>query len=283
MPELIKILPGTRHANLFKLRGILRFRIATWNLNTWRNARNGGATNEQQWKWADQHLAADLVVFTEASTPPPASVIANRWTTAHRPQGFPGTSRWGTVIAGRSLSGFRVVRLTQIGELKYELDTQFPGSLTAAAVLVNDIPLATVVGLHLRYRKNSEGTFVGHPANDLAELRKDLKALADASELPLIIAGDFNFDIEDEEIGSPVPNMLSRLATKERKLQSPFRQPLKGTFQQDWANGGAFNLDYMFLSKSLNDHVALAKGGFGDFENALELSDHAPLLVELAI
>ena len=256
-------------------------RIATWNLNTWRNARNRGATNEQQWRWADKHLAADLVVFTEASTPPPATVIANTWSTAHRPNGFPGTSRWGTVIAGRTSSAVRVTRITHIGESQKELDTLFPGTLTAAMVNVANKPVAVVIGLHLRYRKDKNGDFVGHPVDDLLRLKNDLHEIASSTDLPLVIAGDFNFDIEGEEIGYPVPRMLVRLADKEQRIENPFPNGMQGTFQQDWEGGGEFNLDYIFLSKSLNRRVTLARGGFEHFRDALELSDHVPVLVEI--
>lgn len=259
----------------------MKLRIATWNLNTWRNSRYGGASNEQQWTWANKHLAADVLILTEASTPPPAGVIANRWTTAHRPYGFPGTSRWGTVLAGRSSSHVRVTRITHAGIQKHELDAQFPGTLTAATMHLDNSPFATLIGLHLRYRKDKKGNFVGHPVSDLQKHKKDFQALVESNDLPLIIAGDFNFDLEDEEIGFPVPRIFERLAKGDRKLQNPFPTGLKGTFQQDWENGGAFNLDFIFLSKCLNERVVDARGGFEHFEEAIELSDHVPVLVEL--
>jgi hypothetical protein len=34
-------------------------RIATWNLNTWINRKNG-IDNSTLWNWADDNLAADL-------------------------------------------------------------------------------------------------------------------------------------------------------------------------------------------------------------------------------
>jgi len=185
------------------------------------------------------------------------------------------------VVAGRSSSRVRVTRITHVGEPRYELDTLFPGTLTAAMVHLADLPFAIVIGLHLRYRKDKNGDFVGHPAGDLLKLKKDLIAIASSTELPLIIAGDFNFDIEDEEIGFPVPRILERLAKGDRKLQDPFSEGLKGTFQQDWEDGGAFNLDFIFLSKCLNDRLVAARGGFEHFEHALKLSDHVPVLVEI--
>lgn len=57
-------------------------RIATWNLNTCINRKNG-IDNSTLWKWANDNLAADLVVFTEAATPPPAVVRAQGWNVVH--------------------------------------------------------------------------------------------------------------------------------------------------------------------------------------------------------
>ena len=107
-------------------------RIATWNLNTWINRKNG-IDNSTLWSWADDNLAADLVVFTEAATPPPPVVRAQGWSVVHRPGGFPNRSNWGTLIAGRNM---RIEHLTHVGKKKYELDTKFPGSLTATDVWV---------------------------------------------------------------------------------------------------------------------------------------------------
>jgi endonuclease/exonuclease/phosphatase family metal-dependent hydrolase len=170
-----------------------------------------------------------------------------------------------------------------VGDQKYEIDKRYPGTVTAATVFVEEVPALLLVGLHLRYRKDAEGNFVGHPASDLKKLKKDLKMLVDANEMPIIVAGDFNFDLEHEEEGFPVPRVLERLATGDRKLQNPFPNGLQGTFQQDWEDGGAFNLDYIFLSMSLADRVTEAKGGFEFFDDALKLSDHVPVLVEVAI
>lgn len=254
----------------------MTIKIATWNLNTWLNRRDHGRTNTELWRWADENIGADVVVFTEAETPPPRQVVNGRWSTAHRPQGFPGVSRWGTVIAARNSAGVRVEHLTSVGSVDpYILDTKFPGTFTAADLLVGDQPTATIIGLHLRYRKDKNGKFEGHPGDDLDALKKDFEAVVKDRGLPLIVAGDFNFEIDE------TPTMLRRLCKGDLKLVDAFEQSPEATFEQPWQDRNWFRLDHMFLSKALDDKVVSRRGGNIEFASALEVSDHSPLLVEL--
>jgi exonuclease III len=242
-------------------------RIATWNLNTWINRKNG-IDNSTLWNWADDNLAADLVIFTEAATPPPPAVRAQGWNVVHRPGGFPNRSSWGTLIAGRNL---RVEHLTHVGKKKYELDTKFPGSLTAADVWVNDEYFACVVGIYLPYRKDANKDFIGHPTSDLAELKDDFKNLLDHCDGRLIVAGDLN-DIHYRQIPKP----LNKLG-----LVDPFKNYDHVTFRQDWDQEGIFLMDYIYLASELADRITAFSGGIDDFPDSMNVSDHAPLLLEL--
>ena len=254
----------------------MTIRIATWNLNTWLNRRDKGISNTQLWAWAEENLAADVVIFTEAETPPPRTITNGQWTTAHRPDGFPGVSKWGTVIAGRLASQVRVERITHVGDNnEYELDTKFPGTFTAADLFVNDECVATIVGLHLRYRKDKSGAFIGHPGSDLDALKKDFQELFADRQKPLIIAGDFNEDMEE------FPKVFKKLCEGDLSLVDAFEGQPQATFQQDWGEKDWYRMDYVFLSKVLNNAVVSRTGGNVQFASALEMSDHSPLLVEL--
>ena len=256
----------------------MKIRIATWNLNTWLNRRDKGISNSQLWQWADTHLTADVVIFTEAQTPPPRDVIDGQWSTAHRPEGFPGVSKWGTVIAARTSSNVRVERITSIdGDKKYVLDSQFPGTFTAADLFVHDQCIATIVGLHLRYRKDKSGKFVGDPEDDLDALKKDFEHLHKDRQKPLIVAGDFNYDMDQ------MPWAFKKLGRGDLALVDTFEHQPQGTFEQDWGERHWFRLDYMFLSKTLNNQVSYRQGGNPEFPTALDVSDHAPLLVEIDV
>jgi endonuclease/exonuclease/phosphatase family metal-dependent hydrolase len=256
--------------------GDVKLRIVTWNLNTWLNRRDKNISNSQLWNWADKHLSPDVVIFTEAQTPPPRDIIQGRWSTAHRPFGFPGVSKWGTVIAARHSSEVRVEHITTLGT-DHELDSQFPGTFTAADLIVKDRNVATIVGLHLRYRKDKTGTFIGDPEDDLKALKKDLVPLFADRQKPMIIGGDFNY------VMGKTPSVLKRLCRGKLSLIDPFEdQPIQ-TFEQDWEDRNRFCLDYFFVSKNLNERVTHKQGGFADFPTSLEMSDHAPLLLELDV
>jgi endonuclease/exonuclease/phosphatase family metal-dependent hydrolase len=244
-------------------------RIATWNLNTWIQRDKKKITNSQLWQWIKQQTGADLVILTEAATPPPADETAG-WSIAHRPGGFPRVSGWGTLIAGR---GLRVEQITRFGD--YVLDTHFPGSLTAADVWRGDEFIATVIGLYLPYRKDKKKDFVGHPTQDLMTMRGDFTQLFAHREGPFIVAGDLN----DEH--SLIPAPLSQMGTKGTRLVDPFATSSPVTFEQDWVPRQRFKLDYLYVSESLADHVTQTRGGIADFPDAFTMSDHAPLMVEV--
>jgi len=243
-------------------------RVATWNLNTWINRKNG-IDNSVLWNWADSHLAADLVIFTEAATPPPREVRAQGWNVVHRPGGFPNRSSWGTLIAGRNM---RIELLTHVGKKKYELDTKFPGSLTAADVWVNDEYFACVVGLYLPYRKDAKKEFIGHPSSDLVALKKDFEEILEHCDASLIVAGDLN------DIHKRVPKPLKALG-----LVDPFKGYDHITFRQDWNDNGLFRMDYIYVTPNLQSCVTARSGGMDDFPDAFNVSDHAPLLVEIDV
>jgi exonuclease III len=256
----------------------MKLKIATWNLNTWINRKKKRHSNTQLWQWADDHLNADVVIFTEAETPPPKGVTAGRWSTAHRPFGFPGVSKWGTVIAARSSSEVRVEHITLVGtDNPYEVDTKFPGTLTAADLFIRDECIATLIGLHLRYRKDKSGKFLGHPEDDLDALRKDFEQIRDHRGKPLIIAGDFNFQMDE------MPKVLKKLCRDDLALVDTFERQPQATFEQDWGERDWFRLDYMLLSKVLDSQVTSRQGGNPEFPDALNMSDHSPLLVEIDV
>jgi endonuclease/exonuclease/phosphatase family metal-dependent hydrolase len=256
----------------------MKIRIATWNLNTWINRRDKGITNTELWQWADDHLGADVVVFTEAQTPPPRDVIEGQWSTAHRPDGFHGVSKWGTVIAARTSSNVHVRRITHVGQNEsYELDKLFPGTFTAADLFIGEHCIATVVGLHLRYRKDKDKKFIGHPEDDLDALKIDFETVFKDRKKPLIVAGDFNYEMEE------MPTVLKKLGKYDFALIDAFNDQIQATFEQDWGDRHWFRLDYMFLSNVLHDKIVDRNGGLNQFPTALAVSDHAPLVVGLDI
>jgi len=249
----------------------MRVRIGTWNLNTWINRREGRSTDDC-WRWAEKSLKADLLILTEAPTSPP-TFTGKRWSFAVRPGGFPRRGNWGTLIAGDAVE---VRRLTHVGpDREVELDTRFPGSLTAAETHVNGRHFATVVGLYLPYRKNESRDFVGHPSKDLLELRPDLDAIGRHMDSSLIVAGDLNSEYRS------IPRSLRGITPRRHRLCDPFAGLRLTTFRQDWPPHREFLVDYLYISRNIHRRIVSVSGGFQDFPDAADWSDHAPLVVEI--
>lgn len=244
-------------------------RVATWNLNTWITRARKNIALDDVWEWADDNLRADLVIFTEAPIAPPAS-SGREWSFAVRPGGFPGRSKWGTIVAGDRV---HVNRRTHVGD--HELDRTFPGSLTVADTSIDGRPFATVVGLYLPYRKDASKTIISHPESDLHRMADDLRILQTDRDRSLVVAGDLNYEMRR------IPSALRKLGRRGHRLVDPFASRKQTTFRQDWRNGKDFRMDYLFLSRDLARQVVSCRGGIADFPDSLQWSDHAPLVVDI--
>jgi endonuclease/exonuclease/phosphatase family metal-dependent hydrolase len=128
----------------------------------------------------------------------------------------------------------------------------------------------------LRYRKDQNKQFIGHPAKDLVTLRPDFEALITAEKAPLIVVGDLNYEYLD------IPAPLDALGDHQMCLVDPFKKQRPLTFEQDWAPRRRFTLDYIFLSRTLASQIVSLRGGFGDFSTVLGVSDHAPLQLTIS-
>ena len=108
-------------------------------------------------------------------------------------------------------------------------------------------------------------------------LKKDFEHLHKDRQKSLIVAGDFNYDMDQ------IPSVLKKLGRNDFALVDTFEHQPQGTFEQDWGERHWFRLDYMFLSKVLHDKIVDRNGGLNEFPTALAVSDHAPLVVDLDI
>jgi len=253
----------------------VKIKIATQNIDSWQAEKKDGVTNADWLRWAAQALGADLMILPEARVRPPRAFIDADWNVAYRPGGFQGTSGWCTLIAAR---GVLIKRITHVGpNNEYELDTHFPGSLVAADSWIGDKYFATIIGLHIRYRKENKDNddITSDPRQDLQTMLPDFRAILDDRKAPLIIAGDLNVPMDD------IPYGLQTLAEGDLRLVDPFAQLNPLTFQQREGDRSRYKMDYLYMSKALARKVTVRKGGINDFPGALALSDHAPLLVEI--
>jgi endonuclease/exonuclease/phosphatase family metal-dependent hydrolase len=127
----------------------------------------------------------------------------------------------------------------------------------------------------LRYRKDKDKKFIGHPEDDLDKLKKDFVELLEDRGLPLIVTGDFNYDMEE------IPAVFKKFGKQNLKLVDVFENQTQATFEQDWGERHWFRMDYMFVSKMLNDCITQRRGGNLEFPESLSMSDHSPLIIEI--
>jgi exonuclease III len=73
-----------------------------------------------------------------------------------------------------------------------------------------------------------------------------------------------------------IPKPLNKLG-----LVDPFKDYDHATFRQDWDQEGIFLMDYIYLASELADRITAFSGGIDDFPDSMNVSDHAPLLIEL--
>ena len=246
----------------------MKLKIVVQNIDS-RARKELGVKNEDWLKWAKK-LGANMMILPEAAGPEP--FVAAGMKAVFRPGGFPKTSGWCTAIVADD--SFEIRRITHVKNNEYELDKHFPGTLVAAdAFLKNGAYFATIIGLHIRFRKD-RGKITSDPARDLLTILPDIQAIHEDRKAPLVIGGDFNFSTID------VPYCLKNIASGGLELVDPFTQLNPKTFKQRLGRD-LWKLDYAYLSKDLASKVTARRGGIGDFPDAFSRSDHAPLLLTI--
>lgn len=251
------------------------FRIATWN------TKQGVAPRQKEpvlWEWILKTIKADVVVLTEAKAPKQGFPLG--WNAVWVPGGVGKNRPWGTIIAAKDLELKKCEFKRR--RSKREEDQANPVTSFAVEVLRAGKTLVRVYG-HYGLMLNDMN---GHDALHGAECEIEDLIHEHGSE-KIICAGDFNLWPSDitgwfEKIG-----MVS--VTDLRNSFPNLRDPVAGSRIWTHKNGPKASdgmrqeLDFIFLSKDLVKHVKGTKGGVGDFSDSWEMSDHAPVSVDLAI
>ena len=103
-------------------------RIATWNLKQAVGPKRGP---DDLWRWTEENIEPDVVVFTEATVP--GRHQEEGWTAIWDPSGVrPGAKRvWGTVIASSTCD---LVPVTSVGGRfrRTRLEFRWPGAIQIA-------------------------------------------------------------------------------------------------------------------------------------------------------
>jgi len=247
---------------------------------------------DELWQWMEDNVSPDVMVLTEAKVPdggPPAG-----WQAVWEPDGIGPKRRWGTVVAGRGVELVPVTEMT-VGRFRRRtvpLTPRIPAAAVVSDVVVEGERWATVVGLY-GLTTDLDGNKVGHGAFTLQALLSDLLPLLSSNRNKrLILAGDFNLCPDDLRQTIELPD-LRNLTDFTRSS----RAPLQGCTRCDaptpkecghfWThrngnspNAAVQNIDYIFASPDLARELIGMSGGVGDYPDAWDVSDHAPVVAD---
>ena len=259
-------------------------RVATWNL---KQALAPRKPLDELWSWAEQEIAPDVAVFTEARVPtdgPPPG-----WSALWVEGGFGKNRRWGTVLAGHNNE------LVEIGEVRSGLRTvrlqpTWPAAVRVADVMEAGERWATVVGLY-GLTVNRAGESCGHGRYSAPRLLEDLKPLFRSDRRNrIVVAGDFNMWPEDratffDRFG--LVDLVDLTAGERPALEGCSGCNLGSECGHMWThrNGNSPNarvqhIDFVLATEELAREVRHVYGGIRDFPDAWEVSDHAPVVVD---
>lgn len=263
-------------------------RIATWNM---KQAIAPKKPLAELWQWMDDTIDPDVVVLTEAKVP--ADGVPDGWNAVWKEDGIGPYRRWGTVIAARDDVELRDVTYGVPGADGFSVSHVWPGAVSIVDVVVDGDIVLTVVGLYA-ITVDLDGNSIG---NGMVSVPAILTSLEDLFSSPrgnrLVIAGDFNLFPQD------MPDFLYDNFIDVVAGTSDLRGPLDGCTGCDVApddcghmwthkngnspNAAVMNIDYIFASNSFENSVLDVYGGVADFKDAWDVSDHAPVVLELEV
>jgi endonuclease/exonuclease/phosphatase family metal-dependent hydrolase len=263
-----------------------QMRVATWNI---KQAVAPKKPLPHLWQWMEDSIDADIVVLTEAKVPNEG--VPTGWSAVWKPDGIGSRRRWGTVIAARD--GYELVDVTNGAKDRggFSVTHPWPGAVTIVDVMNDGEYLATVVGIYA-ITLDMDGNSIGSGAVSVPAILASLEKLylSERGE-KLVIAGDFNL------WPFHMPNFLYENFIDVVSGTADLREPLTGCSGCDVApeecghmwthkngnspNAAVQNLDYIFISEHFEANVIDVFGGVADFPDAWDVSDHAPLVLEL--
>ena len=260
-------------------------RIATWNIERAFNR----ASLDEQWKWAEENLAADCVVFTEAKVPetgPP-----DGWTAVWDPAGvYPeNKNKWGTVIAGRGVE-LRPVRTMKRMFRSVPLQFVWPAAVQVVEIWRDGKFWATLVGFYAVTKdENNQSIGSGHYSwptmmDQMAPL------LRSETRGRLLVVGDMNLHPPDVKVIADdylLVDLIEETADSRELTTTCISCRKKHGCHHLWThkNRGGKNpsvqqIDFILASKSLARELVSIEGGYADFPDSHSLSDHAPVVAE---
>ena len=260
-------------------------KIATWNIERAFNR----VSLEEQWNWAQENIAADCVVFTEAKVPeagPPSG-----WTAVWDPAGvYPESkNKWGTVIAARGVELRPVTTMRRLFRT-IPLEVVWPAAVQVAEIWRNGEFWATLVGLYA-VTKDENNKSIGSGAYSWPMMMDQMAPLLRSETRGrLLVAGDMNVhppDVKTIADDYRLIDLVEHTADSRELTPTCVSCRKKHGCHHLWThkNRGGKNpsvqqIDFILASHELVKELVSIRGGDEDFPGAWELSDHAPVVAE---
>ena len=251
------------------------FKIATWN------TKQGVAPRQKEpvlWEWIQETIDPDLVVLTEAKAPKVG--FPKGWSGIWVAGGVGNRRPWGTVIAGRNVELVKTDFKRR--KTKSEVNRPNPATTFCVDVQLDGEVFCRVMGHYGLMLDSMDGL------DALRLLHREIDdVISEHGDKKLIVAGDFN--IWPDYVVDSFRDIGLTSVTDLRKTFPTLRDPQYGSRIWTHKNGAKTSdgmrqeLDFMFISKDLKMKFVSTKGGVGDYPDAWEMSDHAPVIVELEI
>ena len=259
-------------------------RVATWNI---KQAVAPKKPLDDLWLWAADHVNADVMVFTEAKVP--KGGVPQGWTAVWDLDGIGKGRRWGTVIAARGLDLIDVSEGVS-GRGGFSVSHTWPGTVKIVDVVQNGKVLLTVAGVYgitVDVAGNKTGSGYASVPVILDDLRDLMKSTRGKN---LVIAGDFNLwpSHMPEVLYKKMVDVVEETFDARELIGCSGCSSMESPCGHMWThkNGNkpgakVQHLDYIFVSPKIARNIVEVKGGVADFPDVWDVSDHAPVVMEL--
>ena len=258
-------------------------RLATWNLNHWRQPLLPTDTRRDAWRHLAETLGVGVALVQEAV--PPIDMPRDRVVYGE----IAGHRNWGSAVVALdpavSIEPIRSVR-TPWSKRRYLLDRSHPGSVAVARVDVPGIQAITLVSVY--------GVLDGSALASMHEVVADLLPLFDSHDgARVILGGDLNVTTssKDQRYLARAEALLASvralgLVEAKTLVAEPPASPASCGCGAEGGcrhlgTWGSSELDHLFVSPSLVGQVIALTVDPSAVEAGL--SDHVPLVLDLAL
>lgn len=259
-------------------------RVATWNLNHWRQPLLPVDTRRGAWAHLEEGIGAQVALVQEAV--PPAGLSRDRAVYGE----LAGHRNWGSAVVALdpavSIEPIRSVR-NPWSKRRYLLDAAHPGSTAVARVTVPGIQPITVVSVY--------GVFEGTALSSMHRIVADLLPLFDSPDgARVILGGDLNvtqsskdaryLDRADALLAGVTSLGLVEAKTVVTAPPAPAVDCSCGKGGEGCGHIGTWGrseLDHLYVSPALAPQVTGLTVDTSCVDEGL--SDHVPLVLDLAL